>query len=443
MDALGAFLKSKGLDGGGSTHPVTMPDFVLSYEDKDITADVAPYLISFSYTDYLEGQSDELQVEFEDTDGRWLRNWYPEQGDALSLGLGDQFTGLVSFGKFEIAEIEYNHPPSTVSLKALSTGITKSSRTLRGKAYENTTLASIVRQVAGRLKLEVTGTVKNIPIKRVTQYQERDIEFLARLAQEYGHSFKIVGNKLVFTDNAELKQRPAVAVLLPEDIIRNGFTAGQINTLINPIDGVTVVNTTVPTGGAAEESDEAYRQRILLAPESFSVAGPVGASEYFARRVSPTICDVHVGNLTGVDGLPIGGQVRVTLLTKNGVPSSELVSEVQVFLSGERVRPLCDTVTVNAPAVVDYMLDAELVLYTGVNTAEVLAAAKRAWADYEAARREKLGLDIVPLDIQTTLKVSGVYNVVLKKPTLIVVKPDQWARCTSVNIRASSETAEG
>lgn len=219
MDALSAFLKLKGLDSG-NTHPVTMPDFVLSYEDKDITADIAPYLISFSYTDYLEGQSDELQVDFEDTDGRWLSNWYPEQGDALSLSLGDQFTGLVSLGKFEIAEIEYNRPPSTVSLKALSTGITKSNRTLRGKAYENTTLAAIVRQIAGRLKLEITGTVKDIPIKRVTQYQERDVEFLARLAKEYGHSFKIVGKKLVFTDNDALKQRPAVAVLKPEDIIR-------------------------------------------------------------------------------------------------------------------------------------------------------------------------------------------------------------------------------
>lgn len=219
MDALSAFLKLKGLDGG-NTHPATMPDFVLSYEDKDITADVAPYLISFSYTDYLEGQSDELQVDFEDTDGRWLSNWYPEQGDALSLSLGDQFTGPVSFGKFEIAEIEYNRPPSTVSLKALSTGITKSNRTLRGKAYENTTLAAIVRQIAGRLKLEITGPVKDIPIKRVTQYQERDVEFLARLAKEYGHSFKIVGKKLVFTDNDALKQRPAVAVLKPEDIIR-------------------------------------------------------------------------------------------------------------------------------------------------------------------------------------------------------------------------------
>ena len=233
------------------------------------------------------------------------------------------------------------------------------------------------------------------------------------------------------------------AVCLQTGVSGNGFAAGQVNTLINPIDGVTAVNTTVPTGGAAEESDEAYRQRILLAPESFSVAGPVGAYEYFARRFSPVICDVHVGNLTGSDGLPIGGQVRVTLLTKNGLPSSELVSEVQVFLSGERVRPLCDTVTVTAPAAIDYTLDAELVLYTGVNAAEVLAAAKQAWSEYEVTRREKLGLDIVPLDIQTVLKVAGVYNVVLKKPTLTVVKSDQWARCTSVNIRASSETAEG
>ena len=68
--------------------------------------------------------------------------------------------------------------------------------------------------------MEITGTVKDIPIKRVTQYQERDVEFLARLAKEYGHSFKIVGKKLVFTDNDALKQRPAVAVLKPEDIIR-------------------------------------------------------------------------------------------------------------------------------------------------------------------------------------------------------------------------------
>lgn len=113
------------------------------------------------------------------------------------------------------------------------------------------------------------------------------------------------------------------AVCLQTGVSGNGFSAGQINAPVNPIDGVSAANITVSAGGAAEESDDAYRRRILLAPESFSVAGPVGAYEYFARRVSPVICDVHVGNLQSSDGAPIGGQVRVTVLTKTGLPSLE------------------------------------------------------------------------------------------------------------------------
>ena len=205
---------------GSNTHPVTMPDYVIKYEGKDITGDLKYCLLSISYTDYLGGQSDELQLEFEDTDGRWIRAWYPEQGDALSLSVGDQFTGMVSWGSFEIAEIEYDHPPSVVSIKALSTGITRANRTLQPKAYEKTTLAKIVRTIAARLKLTVTGTVADIDIERVTQYQESDVEFLARLAREYGHTFKIVDKTLVFHANVELAKQEPVAVLNPADIKR-------------------------------------------------------------------------------------------------------------------------------------------------------------------------------------------------------------------------------
>ena len=205
---------------GSNTHPVTMPDYVIKYEGKDITADLKYCLLSISYTDYLGGQSDELQLEFEDTDGRWIRAWYPEQGDALSLSVGDQFTGMVSWGSFEIAEIEYDHPPSVVSIKALSTGITRANRTLQPKAYEKTTLAKIVRTIAARLKLSVTGTVADIQIERITQYQESDVEFLARLAREYGHTFKIVDKTLVFHANVELSKQEPVAVLNPADIKR-------------------------------------------------------------------------------------------------------------------------------------------------------------------------------------------------------------------------------
>lgn len=205
-----------------TSRPVTRPDFVLTYEQKDITADIAPYLLSWTYTDYLGEQSDELQVDFEDVDGRWLRTWFPEQGDKLSLSAGDQFTGLIHWGSFEIAEIEaeYGAMGSTVSLKALSTGISKANRTLQAKPFENMTLADIVKIIAARLKLTLSGSIAAIKIQRITQYQERDVEFLARLAKQYGHTFKIVGDKLVFTQNGELAKQEAVLIMQPEHITR-------------------------------------------------------------------------------------------------------------------------------------------------------------------------------------------------------------------------------
>ena len=228
--------------------------------------------------------------------------------------------------------------------------------------------------------------------------------------------------------------------------VGNGWSVGQINSLaerLHPTIDVAVSNTTVSAGGVEIEDDEAYRERVLLAPESFSVAGPVGAYQYWARQASPAVVDVHVANDTDGGGQPIGGRVAVTVLAKDGLPNAELIGKIQAALSAEKRRPLCDTVVVKAPTAVDYTLDAELTLFTGTDARTAKAAAEQAWAVYEAARRSRLGLDIVPLDIQTALKVAGVYNVVLHNLPLTVVKPDQWARCTSTTIHIAAQTAEG
>lgn len=226
----------------------------------------------------------------------------------------------------------------------------------------------------------------------------------------------------------------------------NGWVVGQINTLQTTLTGankITAQNISVPTGGADTETDDAYRERVLLAPESFSVAGSVGAYQYWARAVSPAICDVHVANALDSSGNAIGGTVAVTILTKTGLPSTELLAQVQQALSAEKKRPLCDTVSVRSPEAVDYALNAELVLFTGANAVEVKANAEQAWAKYETARREKLGQDIVPLDVMSVLKVSGVYNVILSAPILRVIAPNQWARCTSVRITTRLEQQDG
>jgi phage protein D len=122
---------------------VPHPVFVLSYEQKNITNDITPYVRSVTYTDYLSGQSDELEVELEDADGRWVRHWYPGKGDTLSLKIGYEAAPLLPCGAFEIDEIEFAQPPATVSIRGLATGVKKSVRTRVGRAYENTTLAAI------------------------------------------------------------------------------------------------------------------------------------------------------------------------------------------------------------------------------------------------------------------------------------------------------------
>ena len=237
-----------------------------------------------------------------------------------------------------------------------------------------------------------------------------------------------------------------LAVCTTVGVVGNGWAVGQINNLLNKLHAtiaVTVSNISAPSGGVENEEDDAYRERVLLAPESFSIGGTVGAYKYFARQFSPVICDVETSNDKDANGNDIGGTVVVSVLTKDGLPGTELLTQLEKSFQSERMRILCDKPSARAPQVVNYALNAELTLYTGANELETIAAAKAAWADYEAKRRLKLGGDIVPLDIQTVLKVDGVYNVTLKNLNLTVLNRTQWARCTSVTITASEVQQDG
>lgn len=138
------------------------PKFAVIYERKDITSAITPFLLEITYTDYLSDQSDEITLTLEDVNGDWLYDWYPDAGDGVELSLSDDIGELVALGRFEISEIEYRYPPSVAVLKALSTRISKSNRTNQAKVYKDTTLADIVRMVAKRLNLSVTGQIRKI-----------------------------------------------------------------------------------------------------------------------------------------------------------------------------------------------------------------------------------------------------------------------------------------
>ena len=55
----------------------------LLYNGKNATAQVSPYLASFTYTDVSSGSSDTISVELNDRDRKWIGPWFPQTGDRL------------------------------------------------------------------------------------------------------------------------------------------------------------------------------------------------------------------------------------------------------------------------------------------------------------------------------------------------------------------------
>lgn len=196
------------------------PVWVLVYEGVDISADIAPFVTRVTYTDHAHGESDEISVEIEDRDHRWINGWYPTKGDRITLYLGYDGQPLMPCGDFELDEAEWTSPPDVVTLKGLAAGITPALRTENTVAYEGQTLRQVAETVAMRHRLQVTGTIDDIRIERITQLKQRDLAFLKALAEEYDHVFSIRGDQLVFHRVADLDAAAADVTLDRADLSR-------------------------------------------------------------------------------------------------------------------------------------------------------------------------------------------------------------------------------
>lgn len=203
---------------------VKTPAYKLAYNGTNITADIADYVLSITYTDYLTGKADSLDIELENTDGLWLEEYFPEKGASLSVSIGYEGQ-LLLLDDFSVDEFTISGPPSKAHLKALSTGVNKDVRTRRNKKYEKTTLEAVVREVAGRNGMELDGDIEPLDLERVTQYGESDLEFLKRLADTYGYGLKVIKNnsRLVFRHLGKMYEKEPKMSFSPDDLSRWSF----------------------------------------------------------------------------------------------------------------------------------------------------------------------------------------------------------------------------
>lgn len=195
------------------------PAFTVQYNGRTITDDVARFLIALTYTDRVSGQSDELQLELDDTDGRWRAGWMPAKGDKLVVGIGDG-TAFVNAGTFEVDEIEYETPPDKLILRAVAAGMKKAVRTRNSTAHEAKTLGQIAQAIADKNGFTLEGEIEDIQIARATQHRETDLAFLRRLADTYGYVFSVRDAVMTFYNIFQLEANAAAVTLTPADFTR-------------------------------------------------------------------------------------------------------------------------------------------------------------------------------------------------------------------------------
>ena len=221
----------------------------------------------------------------------------------------------------------------------------------------------------------------------------------------------------------------------------NGFLPGQIKIIIDPNPYVQAMeNTTLSEGGSETEEDDVYRERIHNSPEKFSVAGPDGAYEFWARSASALIEDVRVVS-------PVPGDVDIYAILQGGeLPQQELLDEIYAICNDKKIRPLTDHVFVKTPEVIKYDINVTYFVHIDdqYKLTEISAAVESAVNNFALWTKSKIGRDINITELHSRILAAGVKRVDIKIPqytqilegdnTKKVVDPVQLAVAENITI---------
>ncbi|KHF33393.1 Phage late control gene D protein (GPD) [Paenibacillus sp. P1XP2] len=203
----------------------------LFFNGVKVDADLEPYLMSFTYNDGYSGQADDITIQLDDREGRWMRGWVPVIGDEIKADIvtwhwdkpGEK--KKLPCGKFYLKSFTYAGKPDVVTMEASALPVEGNSakQEKRSKSWEKIKLKTVAGEIAGRAKLKlVYESSSNPTYERLDQTEQTDFEFLLDIAQREGITLKVSGSKLVMFDEEEFeKKKPVMTIELGKSNVLN------------------------------------------------------------------------------------------------------------------------------------------------------------------------------------------------------------------------------
>ncbi len=211
----------------------------------------------------------------------------------------------------------------------------------------------------------------------------------------------------------------------------NGFEPGEFKTIVNTLPYIIDVRNIVKTyGGMETEDDDSLRDRAFEIPNTYSVAGPIGAYQYYASRADEAIGSVFVDS-------EIPGEVDIYISKTDGtLPDEALIGKVSEILNDRTIRPLTDKVIIKSPQETEYDVEITYYVATSDKTAEtaIKTNVDAAVSAYNSWQSAKIGRDVNPSCLIQKVMDAGAKRIVVKSPEFAVLEKNTLARVKNVTI---------
>lgn len=178
------------------------PIFSIELDGEDITHRIQSRLLSLRIIDKAGKESDSVELSLDDSENVIA---LPTTGVKLTVSLGYKETSQSRMGTYVVDEIELSGPPSTINIRAKAADMGGSLKSQREFSWKDKNIKQIVETIARRHNLEakVSSDLESIHCHHINQTNESDINFLSRLAQQFGAIAKPAEKYLLFIKQGE------------------------------------------------------------------------------------------------------------------------------------------------------------------------------------------------------------------------------------------------
>jgi len=173
------------------------------------------------------------------------------------------------------------------------------------------------------------------------------------------------------------------------------------------------------------ESDDRYRRRIWLSPNTLSPHGTAEAYEFWALTALPALRDVTAIRSVMHDYYPT---ILITCLMNDydePKPAQEQLVFIRSYIQSLSRQGLTDVISVNPPKVKEVAYKINVFLYPGT-AAEQTLAKMRTRLEKLIADQYWLGHDHSHTAIHASCALQGVHHVDILEPTDDVLIPADW-----------------